>query len=87
MANTKSAEKRVRQTKVRTAANRALKSRVKNARKAVLTARDAGNAEALKKSLATLASVADKAANRGVIHKNTASRLKARSGAAAVKSK
>ena len=85
MANTKSAEKRVRQTKVRTAKNRALKSRVKNAKKAVLAAKEKGDAAALKSTLAELASVADKAANRGVIHKNTADRIKSRSDAAAKK--
>ena len=77
MANIKSAEKRVRQTATRTLRNKATKSRVKNARKAAIEAVKAGDA-AVPAKIATLASAADKAANRGVIHKNKANRIKAR---------
>lgn len=85
MANNKSAEKRNRQTLARTARNRAIKSRVKNARKAALAAIAAGDKEAIAAKLAIYASVADKAANKNVIHKNAASRFKSRIAAAVTK--
>ncbi len=77
MANIKSAEKRVRQTATRTLRNRSAKSRVKNARKAAVEAVKAGDASAPAR-VAALTSAADKAANKGVIHRNKASRIKAR---------
>ncbi|MES2705988.1 MAG: 30S ribosomal protein S20 [Verrucomicrobiota bacterium] len=85
MANNKSAEKRNRQTLVRTARNRAIKSRVKNARKAALAAIASGDKEAIAAKIAIYASTADKAANKNVIHKNSASRFKARIAAALAK--
>ncbi len=78
MANTRSALKRVRQTKVRTARNRNLKSRVKDARKDALAAVEAGDKAAASAAYNTFASAADKAAKGGAMHKNTASRLKGR---------
>jgi small subunit ribosomal protein S20 len=77
MANIKSAEKRVRQTATRTQRNKSVKSRVKNARRAALDALKAGEKAAPAK-ISELASAADKAANRGVIHRNKANRIKAR---------
>lgn len=85
MANNKSAEKRNRQTLARTARNRAIKSRVKNARKAALAAIESGDQAVIAAKIAIFASVADKAANRSVIHKNAASRSKARITVAAAK--
>lgn len=85
MANNKSAEKRNRQTLARTARNRAIKSRVKNARKAVLTAIQAGDKDVIAAKVAIYSSVADKAANKNVLHKNAASRCKARIAAAIAK--
>jgi small subunit ribosomal protein S20 len=78
MANTKSAEKRARQTKTRTLRNKILKTRVKNARKDALAAIASGDANLISAKMAQFASTADKAAKSGVIHKNTASRLKGR---------
>lgn len=78
MANTKSAKKRDRQRLVRTARNRSIKSRVRTARKAALAAIESGDAQAIAEKLAVFSSVADKAANKNVIHKNAASRFKAR---------
>ena len=78
MANTKSALKRVRQTKVRTAQNRAIKSNVKTARKSALAAISAGDATASQAAYNSFASAADKAAKTKVLHKNTSSRLKSR---------
>ena len=76
MANSLSATKRVRQIRSRTVRNRAVKSRVKTARRRFAEAIEAGDSEKSQKAFQTLASVADRAAKRGVIHKNSASRLK-----------
>lgn len=81
MANSKSALKRVRQTATRTARNRALKSAVKSARRATEEAVEAGQAAQAQEAYDTLASVVDKAAKRGALHKNTASRYKSRAAA------
>ncbi|HQZ26774.1 MAG: 30S ribosomal protein S20 [Verrucomicrobiales bacterium] len=78
MANTKSALKRVRQTKVRTSLNRALKSRVKLTRKNALAAYEAGDKAAAQEAFNLFASAADKAAKSGAMHKGTASRIKGR---------
>ena len=77
MANIKSAEKRVRQTATRTLRNKATKTRVKNARKTAVEAVKSAD-KAAPARISQLASAADKAANRGVIHKNQANRIKAR---------
>ena len=82
MANNKSAKKRNRQTTARTARNRSIKSRVKNARKAALAAIQSGDQAAIAARIAIYASTADKAANKNVIHKNAASRFKSRIAAA-----
>lgn len=81
MANTKSALKRVRQTKKRTARNRAQKSRVKEVRKSALAAIESGDASASQAAYNRFASAADKAAKSGVLHKRTADRLKSRMAA------
>ncbi len=78
MANSASARKRARQTVVRTERNRAAKSRIKTFRKHVLAAVEAKDLEKAKEAYSHFSSAADKAAKRGVIHKNTASRLKSR---------
>ena len=82
MANNKSAKKRNRQMIARTARNRSIKSRVKNARKAALAAILTGDKAVIAAKVAIYASTADKAANKNVIHKNAASRFKARIAAA-----
>lgn len=81
MANTKSALKRVRQTKTRTARNRVIKSRVKSARKGALAAIETGDLAKAQEAYNRFASVADKAAKRGALHKRTADRLKGRMAA------
>jgi small subunit ribosomal protein S20 len=78
MANIKSAEKRVRQTTARTLRNKAVKTRVKSARKAAIEALGSGDQKSAAAKISDLASAADKAANRGVIHRNKAARIKAR---------
>ncbi len=76
MANSKSAEKRIRQTKTLTAANREVKKRVKNCRKQLNTALEGKDKSAAASAYSELTSAADRAAKKGVIHKNSASRLK-----------
>jgi small subunit ribosomal protein S20 len=78
MANIKSAEKRVRQTAARTLRNKAVKTRVKSARKAAIEALASGDKKNAATKISDLASAADKAANSGVIHRNKAARIKAR---------
>jgi small subunit ribosomal protein S20 len=82
MANTKSAAKRARQTQRRALRNRQVLSRIRT-----LSTR-AGNANAQAGDIATLVSAIDKAAKRGIIHRNAALRRKARlvrAGATAAK--
>ena len=74
MANIKSAKKRVLTSKVRQDRNKAIKSSVKTATKKVLAAVEASDKELAKKELLNATSVIDKAAKKGVLHKNTASR-------------
>lgn len=78
MANTISALKRIRQTRRRTAVNRARKTRFRNQVKALrrlLEARDAAKAQA---ALPETFSLIDRAAKWGIIKKNTAARYKSR---------
>lgn len=76
MANHKSALKRVRQTKVRTERNRQRKTTIKKLRKETLGSVEAGDAKAASESLSKYSSAVDKAAKKGLIHKNKASNLK-----------
>ena len=76
MANTQSALKRVRQTATCTARNQALKTRVKSARKAAVTAIESGDQAAISKALGSLYSAADRAVKNGALHRNYSSRLK-----------
>ncbi len=70
MANTKSASKRARQTATRSLRNRSVTSRLRNLHKGVVASD--------KKSVSALISAVDKAAKRGIIHRNAARRRKAR---------
>lgn len=78
MANTKSALKRAQLTVVRTKRNAAVKSKVKTAARKVQKAVAAGKAAEATKALPQAASVIDRAASKGVLHKRTAARKKAR---------
>ncbi|HEX3582352.1 MAG TPA: 30S ribosomal protein S20 [Thermoanaerobaculia bacterium] len=73
MANTRSAEKQERQAIKRNAKNRAVKSRLRSSLKKARTAAAGGDAD-----LSAGFSEIDKAAKKGVIKKNTASRYKSR---------
>ena len=78
MANHFSALKRARQTETRTAVNRANKSRMRTALRELRTALDDGDKAAAESKLRVATSVLDKSVQKGIIHKNTASRYKAR---------
>jgi small subunit ribosomal protein S20 len=84
MAHSKQAEKRNRQNQEARAANKVMRSSMKSAVKRVIGAKDGktagdGLAQAMKK--------VDKAAKRGVIHKNAAARYKSQLSRAASKAK
>ena len=87
MANTKSALKRVRQTERRTERNRAAKSKIKTLRRKVAEVAGSGNADEVNKALGELSSVVDKAAKRGVIHRNKADNLKSKAAQQAASGK
>ena len=76
MANIKSAEKRARQTIKRRAQNVATRSKLRTAIKSVVAAVDAGNKEAAAASLKAAVPVIDAMVNKGIIHRNKASRHK-----------
>jgi small subunit ribosomal protein S20 len=84
MANIRSAEKQRRQAEKRKARNRAGKSSLRSALKKARTAITGGEAD--KETLSSGFSAVDKAAKRGLIKKNTASRYKARLTAASKRS-
>ena len=71
----KSAQKRARQTVKRTDSNKRVKALIKGSTKRVVAAKDkTAGIEELKKTVAIL----DRAAVKGVIHKNKAARHKSR---------
>ncbi|MBI5344387.1 MAG: 30S ribosomal protein S20 [Deltaproteobacteria bacterium] len=74
MANHKSAIKRHRQSEKRRVRNASVKSAVRTAIKKVDDAVKAGKAEEAKASLVTAVSEIDRAAIKGVLHRNNASR-------------
>jgi small subunit ribosomal protein S20 len=74
MANTKSAAKRARQTARRSLRNRSVLTRLRKMQKAVAS----GGAQADAGSVRELISAVDKAAKRGIVHRNAARRRKAR---------
>lgn len=78
MANHKSALKRDKQNKKRSLRNKTVKTRMKNVVKDLRLGEDEKSKEAILSSLDAAKSVIDKAAKKGVIHKNTAARKIAR---------
>ena len=73
MANTKSAAKRSRQSAVKLLRNRSILTRLRNLKKRARSGQQIDRAKAQE-----LISAIDKAAKRGVIHRNAADRSKAR---------
>jgi len=78
MANHVSALKRARQTERRTSVNRNNKSRLRTAIRNLREALASGNAQEASTAYNKTASVLDKSVQKGVLHKNTASRYKSR---------
>ena len=85
MANIKSAKKRILTSEKRAAANKAVKSGVKTAVKKVRVAVEANDAAAAAAAFENAKSDIDKAASKGVLHKNTAARKVSRLAAAVKK--
>ena len=75
MANHKSSEKRIRQTKIRTLRNRYAAKTMRNALKKI---RLSGDANEVKTLFPKVCSMLDKLAKRNVIHKNKAGNLKSK---------
>lgn len=78
MANHKSAEKRARQTLKRNSVNRARRSRIHTAVKAVETAVAAKDGDTAVKSQRKAESVLAKSVNKGTLHWKTAARKASR---------
>lgn len=74
----KSGLKRRRQNEVRRLRNRAVRTRVRHAIKALRTAISAGDAALVKELLPRTVSVIDSGVRKGVFHRNAASRFKSR---------
>lgn len=78
MPNIKSAEKRVRQTVFRTERNRRVKSMLKTAIKRYEAALQSGDQDSARARLLAAIRQIDKAAAKGIVHKNNAARKKSR---------
>jgi len=78
MPNTKSAERRMRNSARKQAHNRSIKSRLRTIEKDYLQLVASGKKEDAAKSLRSLSSAFDKAAKGGVVHRATADRKKSR---------
>ncbi|HHW01527.1 MAG TPA: 30S ribosomal protein S20 [Thermoanaerobacterales bacterium] len=76
MANTASAKKKARQARVRTLRNNLVKSQMRFAIKKFIEALKSADPENIKTSLVNAIKAIDKAASKGVIHKNAAARKK-----------
>lgn len=76
MANIKSAAKRARQGEVRHKRNTSVISALKSGQKKLHAALAAGKLDEAKAEFVKVSSALDKAAKRGVIHKNSAARKK-----------
>jgi small subunit ribosomal protein S20 len=78
MANHISSLKRARQTVAKTANNRSNKSKLRGTLRSLREAIAKGDANGLQKIYSETASILDKSVQKGVLHKNTASRYKSR---------
>jgi small subunit ribosomal protein S20 len=84
MANTKSAKKAVRQIERRTTVNRQRRSKMRTFVRKVEEALIAGDQAAAKTALAVAEPILMRAAQKGIVHKNTASRKVSRLAARVV---
>jgi small subunit ribosomal protein S20 len=87
MANTRSAAKQARGAIRRRARNRVQTATVRTSEKKIRALAKAGNKEEAIKLLPAFQSQIDRAAKKGVVHRNTASRHKARVAALLKKTK
>ena len=78
MPNTKSAERRMRNSARKQAHNRSIKSRLHTLERSYLDLVGAGKKEDAAKALSGISSAFDKAAKSGVVHRATANRKKSR---------
>ena len=78
MANHVSSLKRARQTVVKTSVNRANKSKLRGILRTLREALVKGDAKVVAEQYRATVSVLDKSVQKGVLHKNTASRYKSR---------
>ena len=78
MANHFSALKRVRQTRRRTARNRINKGVLRAGLRQIREVMGAGNLDQIKLQMPAAFSRLDKATHKGILHRNTAARLKSR---------
>jgi small subunit ribosomal protein S20 len=78
MANHVSSLKRARQTVVKTAVNRANKSKLRGILRTLREAIAKGDAKIVTEQYRATVSILDKSVQKGVLHKNTASRYKSR---------
>jgi|TARA_B100000745_G_scaffold190973_1_gene125527 small subunit ribosomal protein S20 len=78
LANIKSAKKRARQAEASRKHNASLRSMVRTYIKNVINAVEAGNKEEATKAYAAMVPVLDRVADKGIFHKNKASRHKSR---------
>jgi len=78
LANNKSAKKRILVTAKKTLRNKMIKTRVKNAIKKVLSAVSLNDNSAASSAYVNATREIDKAASKGIFHKNNASRKKSR---------
>ena len=78
MANSPQTRKRARQNVTRNLRNRSYRSSIRTSIKSLLKAVSDGDKEAAPKAYQTVSSVIDKGTNKGLMHKNTAARLKSR---------
>ncbi len=76
MANIKSAAKRARQGTARRARNTSVVTALKSGQKRVRSAVAAGKLDEAKSEFVKVSAALDKAAKRGIIHKNSADRRK-----------
>jgi len=78
MANHVSSLKRARQTETKTNINRANKTKLRSSLRGLREAIAAGDKKTLQASYSETVSILDKSVQKGVLHKNTASRYKSR---------
>ncbi|MBL9089918.1 MAG: 30S ribosomal protein S20 [Planctomycetaceae bacterium] len=78
MPHTPSAKKRLKQSQRRKARNRSVKAELRTEVKKVRSSAAAGNADEAKSNMVSAQTKLDRAATRGIIHKNKAARVKSR---------